>query len=142
MKHEIPIRITITDPVKGVTMQVQRGKDELLPPSAGSDAAVSFDFSITVDLTETRPNFLGKYAQGPKDQRFVYVNSGTYAGQHSCWGRRAKISLMSITREQIEEVIASTGARLEAEIFGRSRDGGPMCASVPVIGGWKVAKPA
>jgi hypothetical protein len=119
-------------------MQVQRGKDELLPPAETSAEAVSFDFSVTVDLTEA-PNFLGKYAQGPKDQRFIYVNSGTYAGEtHSCWGRRAKISLMSISREQIEEVIASPGARLEAQIFGSARDGGPMCASVPVIGGWKV----
>lgn len=119
-------------------MQVQRGKDELLPPSERSPDAVRFDFSVTIDLTE-RPNFLGKYAQGPKSQRFIYVNSGTYAGEtHSCWGRRAKVSLMTVTREQIEEVIASPGARLDAEIFGRSKDGGPMCASVPVLGGWKV----
>lgn len=138
MKHEIPIRVTVVSPVEGVTMQVQRGKAELLPPSEALVDAVSFDFTVTVDLTE-RPNFLGKYAQGPKDQRFIYVNSGTYAGEtHSCWGRRAKISLMSVTREQVEEVIATAGARLEAEIFGRSRDGGPMCASVPVMGGWKV----
>lgn len=139
MKHEILVRITIVDPVAGVTMQVQRGKDELLPPSERSTQAVSFDFEVTVDLTE-RPNFLGKYAQGPKDRRFIYVNSGTYAGEHSIWGRRAKISLMSVTREQIDEVIASAGARLEAVIFGSARDGGPMCASVPVLGGWKVVK--
>jgi hypothetical protein len=121
-------------------MRVQRGKDELLPPAEMSADAVSFDFEVTVDLTE-RPNFLGKYAQGPKDQRFIYVNSGTYAGEtHSCWGRRAKISLMTVTREQIEEVINTPGARLEAVIMGRGRDGGPMCASVPVIGGWKVVK--
>jgi len=138
MKHEIPVRITVTTPITGVTMQVQKGKDELLPPSAVSPSVVSFDFMITVDLLGEIPNFLGKFAQGPKDQRFVYVNSGTYAGQHSCWGRRAKISLVSITREQIDKVLAWTGARLEAEIAGTAQDGGPMCASVPVIGGWKV----
>jgi hypothetical protein len=140
MKHEIPMRITVARPLPGVTMQVQRGKDELLPPSASSASAVSFDFTITVDLSSETPNFLGKFAQGPKDQRFVYVNSGTYAGQHSCWGRRAKISLMTITREQIEKILASSGARLEAEIAGTARDGGPMCASVPVIGGWRIVK--
>lgn len=140
MKHEIPVRITVVSPVEGVTMKVQRGKDELLPPSDVSAEAVSFDFSVTVDLTG-EPNFLGKYAQGPKDQRFIYINSGSYAGQkHTCWDRRAKVSLMSVTREQIEEVTANPGARLEAEIFGRSRDGGPMCASVPVLGGWKVVR--
>jgi hypothetical protein len=140
MKHEIPIRIKVVNPVAGVRMQVQRGKDELLPPAEVSAEAVSFDFEVTVDITIEGLNFLGKYAQGPKDQRFIYVNSGTYAGQHSIWERRAKISLRSITEEQIEEVIASPGVRLEAVIFGEARDGGPMCASVPVLGGWKVAK--
>lgn len=140
MKHEIPIRIKVVDPVQGVTMKVQRGKDELLPPSEVLAEAVSFDFEVTVDVTIEGLNFLGKYAQGPKSQRFIYVNSGTYAGEHSIWGRRAKVSLLSITEEQVAEVIACPGARLEAAIFGEARDGGPMCASVPVLGGWKVEK--
>lgn len=140
MKHEIAIRIVITEPVPGVTMQVQRGKDELLPPAKADAEKVIFEFPVTVDVTIEGANFLGKYAQGPKNQRFIYVNSGTYAGQHSIWGRRAKISLISITEEQIEEAVATPGAHLEAVIFGKSRDGGPMCASVPVIGGWRVVK--
>lgn len=138
MKHEIPTRIIVTDPLPGVVMLVQRGKDELLPPSETSATSLVFDFPVTVDLSAAAPNFLGKYAQGPKDQRFVYVNSGTYAGQHSIWGRRAKISLVSITREQVEEAI-STGARLEATIHGVGRDGGPVCASVKGVV-WKVAE--
>jgi hypothetical protein len=139
MKHEVPMRITVTRPVPGVTMQVQKGRDELIPPAEASVRAVSFDFEITVDTSGPVPNFLGKFAQGPKDQRFVYVNSGTYAGQqNTCWSRRAKISLMSITKKQVEEALSSPGARLVAEIVGTGRDGGPMCASVPVVGGWKV----
>ena len=141
MKQEIPMRITVTGPVPGVTMQVQKGRDELIPPTEASTQAVSFDFEITVDTSGPVPNFLGKFAQGPKDQRFVYVNSGTYAGQgNTCWSRRAKISLMSITKKQIEEALSSPGARLAAEIVGTGRDGGPMCASVPVVGGWRVMK--
>jgi hypothetical protein len=121
-------------------MRVQKGRDELIPPTEASSGAVAFDFEITVDTSGPVPNFLGKFAQGPKDQRFVYVNSGTYAGQkHTCWSRRAKISLMSITGIQIEEALSSPGARLEAEIAGTGRDGGPMCASVPIVGGWRVA---
>ena len=89
MKHQIPVRIIVLRPLAGVAMLVQRGKDELLPPSTKSVERLIFDFELTVDTTETRPNFLGKYAQGPKDARFVYVNSGTYADQHSMWGRRA-----------------------------------------------------
>ena len=139
MKHEIQIRIRVVSPVTGVAMQVQRGKNELLPPVDSTPDAVTFEFTVTVDLSAATPNFLGKYAQGPKDQRFVYVNSGTYAGQPgSSWQRRAKIKLTSVTREQIEKVIGKTGALLEAEIFGASRDGGPMCATVPILNGWRI----
>ena len=120
-------------------MLVQRGKDELLPPSTKSAERLVFDFDLTVDMTETRPNFLGKYAQGPKDARFVYVNSGTYADQHSMWGRRAKISLMSITGEQIQTVVTKAGTILQTEFEGVGRDGGPTCASVKSIE-WKIPK--
>ena len=140
MKYEIPVRIVVTNPYPGVTMQVQKGRDELLPPAKSTEKALVFDFAITVDLNAgAPPNFLGKFAQGPKDQRFIYVNSGTYAGQaNSCWARRAKISLMTITGKQVEEAVGS-GGRLEAGIIGTGgRDGGPVCASVPVVGGWKV----
>lgn len=111
-------------------MLVQRGKDEFLPPSAKSPEKLIFDFELTVDTTEIRPNFLGIYAQGPKDARFVYVNSGTYADQHSTWGRRAKISLMGITGEQIQKVVSKAGMILQTEFEGIGRDGGPTCASV------------
>ena len=120
-------------------MLVQRGKDELLPPGSKSAEQLVFDFDLTVDTTETRPNFLGKYAQGPKNERFIYVNSGTYADQHSMYGRRAKISLMNITGEQIQTLVSKVGTVLQTEFEGIGRDGGPTCASVKGIE-WKVAK--
>ncbi len=138
MKREIPIRIRVLRPLAGVTMQVQRGKDELLPPAVRSADALVFEFEITVDLSSGTPNFLGEYAQGPKDVRFIYVNSGTYAGQSKIlWSRRAKISLMSITREQIETLLSKPGMILQTEFEGVGRDGGPTCASVKGIE-WKV----
>ncbi|MGB7069263.1 MAG: DUF5990 family protein [Pyrinomonadaceae bacterium] len=140
MKQEVPIRITVENPIRGVVMQVQRGRYELLAPSEMADGSIAFDLSITVDLSTGDPNFLGKYAQGPKDARFVYVNSGKSAGQlNSCWERRAKISLMSIAKEQIESVLRSPTAHLEAKMNGVGRDGGPTCASVKGIV-WTVAK--
>ncbi len=139
MKHQIPVRLIVLRPLASVSMLVQRGKDELLPPSSKSAEQLVFDFEITVDTTETRPNFLGKYAQGPKDARFIYVNSGTYADQHSMYGRRAKISLMSITGEQIQEAVSKAGTVLQTEFEGVGRDGGPTCASVKGIE-WKVVK--
>mgnify|MGYP001792105928 CR=1 FL=1 len=138
MKSEIPIRIRVNRPLAGVAMQVQRGREELLPPKMKKADAIEFEFTVTVDLTETVPNFLGKYTQGPKDQRFIYVNSGSYAGiAGTGWDRRAKVSLMNVTREQIEAVLAKPGTLLEAEFEGIGRDGGPTCASVKGVE-WKV----
>ncbi len=134
MKIEVPFRIVVKDPLPGVTMQVQRGRDELLPASNTTKESLIFDFDISVDLSGDAPNFLGKYAQGPKDTRFVYVNSGKYAGQHeTCWARRAKLSLMSISKGQVEAAVASPKARIETIFNGTGRDGGPTCASVKGI---------
>lgn len=140
MKNEVSIKIIVKEPLAGVVMMVQKGKDELLAPVEATGEKLVFEFEMTADLSGDAPNFLGKFAQGPKDQRFIYVNSGSYAGQKgTCWDRRAKISLMPVTREQVEEVVAS-GGKLEGEIPGVGRDGGPVCASTPVIGGWRVVR--
>lgn len=126
-------------PLAGVAMLVQRGKDEFLQPSVQTGDQLIFDFEIAVDTTESRPNFLGKYTQGPKSERFIYVNSGTSAGQHSVWSRRAKISLMTITVDQNQSVVLKDGMVLQTEFEGIGRDGGPTCASVKGIE-WKVVK--
>jgi hypothetical protein len=140
MKHIVPFRVIVLSPLAGVTMRVQGGRDELLPPEDASDSELRFEFDTSVDVSDAGLNFLGKYAQGPKDSRFVYVNSGTYAGEHhSCWGRRAKLSLMTITREQVEKVLEGSDLLLEITMPGVGRDGGPTCASVKGIV-WKVAK--
>ncbi len=140
VKYEIPFRITVLEPLAGVAMLVQKGRDELLPPIVFADEKLVFDLEITVDLTDDAPNFLGKFAQGPKNERFVYVNSGSYAGQaFTKWNRRAKLSLMSISSGTIESVIAAPSSRLETTINGIGRDGGPVCASVKGVE-WKVVK--
>lgn len=138
MKYQVPFRIVVDKPLSGVAMRVQRGKDELLEPTTASSNAIAFEFEITVDMNGDRPNFLGKYAQGPKDARFVYVNSGTYAGQHAtAWARRAKLSLMTISARQLKAVVDDPKCCLETVMPGVGRDGGPTCASVKGIE-WKV----
>src|SRR5215831_10142927 len=131
-KHEIKLRINVTSPLAGVSMQVQEGKDRLLPPCDKNADRISFEFPIIVDLSSGAPNFLGRFAQGPKDSRFIYVNSGSYAGQAgTSWNRRAKIPLIKITTEQVKQVIDTPGSKLEITISGIGRDGGPVCASIP-----------
>ena len=141
-KHEIMLRVNVTEPLAGVTMQVQEAKNRLLPPCETKRDKISFEFPITVDLSAGSPNFLGKFAQGPKDARFIYVNSGSHAGQPGTqWNRRAKISLMKITAAQIQELLDSPGSRLGVTINGVGKDGGPVCASIPsAADGWRIIK--
>ena len=141
-KHEITIRVNVTEPLAGVTMQIQEGKDRLLAPCETKRDRISFEFPITLDLSSGQPNFLGKFAHGPKDKRFIYVNSGSYAGQPGTqWNRRAKISLMTITPQQIKQLIDKPGSKLEITIDGIGRDGGPVCASIPSSAlNWQIIK--
>ena len=126
----------------GVTFAIQRGKHELLPPSRSKDDTLTFDLGVRV--TERKgagsPNVLGPYAQGKPDDRFIYLNSGTMAGQQdSSFTRRAKIKTGGITWAIVKKVLAD-GAVLETQIEGKAGDGGPCCATVPLLGGWKVSR--
>ena len=143
---QLPLRITLVAPPPDVTFGVQRGKTNLdapalLPPVRASRDALVFELSVRVTLEGSHPNFLGEFAQGPRDARFVYVNSGVQAGEkHSCWSRRLKIPLTNITAKQVREALATPGTWLEARVPGISRDGGPSCATVPFLGGgWRLA---
>ena len=129
-------------PLRGVSLCLQQGKDDLVSPSSDSGEHVSFDFTVNIanDQTAGPPNFRGPAVQSPPAGRFIYINAGTYAGQaDSCWSRRAKVPLVGITWELIEEVFSKSGAVLEAGIAGTAGDGGPACATVRLLdGGWRV----
>jgi hypothetical protein len=102
---------------------------------------MTFEFEVRVGTRSGgHPNFLGAFAQGPPAGRFVYINSGTLAGQaDSVWTRRAKVPLAGITWAMIERARAA-GSMLETEIERTARDGGPVCATVPLLsGGWRMA---
>jgi Family of unknown function (DUF5990) len=145
--RELPLRITVVYPPEGVTFRLQRGqggKADLVPPIQASGDRLSFDFVLRVaaDQPNGQPNLRGPFAQGPPDRRFVYVNSGTLAGQaDSCWTRRAKVHLSGITRQMIEQVLSDPEAVLEARIWGLAGDGGPACATVPILDdGWQISR--
>ena len=144
MKGEHPdtirLRINVVDPPAGVNLRMQRGRAELVDPARSSAKRVTFEFEVRLGTRAGGlPNFLGDFAQGPPDKRFVYINAGTLAGQpDSPWSRRAKIPLTGISTKLIAEA-RRTGGVLTAEYEGTGRDGGPSCATVPLIGGaWHV----
>ncbi len=142
MNRSLPLRITLIKPPHGVPFCLQQGKADLVPPSTDSGENVSFDFTVNIANNRTHgpPNFRGPFVQGPPGGRFIYINSGTYAGQaDSCWSRRAKIPLSGITWDLIEETLSKSCAVLEACIAGTAGDGGPACATVRLLkDGWKV----
>jgi hypothetical protein len=78
--------------------------------------------------------------QRPPDGRFVYICSGTLAGQpFSCWTRRDKVPLTGIAWAQVIAAAKHPGRRLEARFDGTATDGGPSCATVPILGnGWRL----
>jgi hypothetical protein len=138
---EVAFRIVVLDPPRGVTFRLQRGRSELLPPSKESANALTFDFTLRVapGAAGEPPRLLGPFAQGPPTARFVYVNSGKQAGQaESCWDRRAKVHLRDVAASLIEHA-ATSGGVIETQIAGTGGDGGPACATVPLIGGWRIA---
>jgi len=134
--QNVALRIIVENPP--VRFAVQRGKDELLEAASSSAKEQVFEFSVRVrDDGSGAPNFLGPFAQGPVGGRFVYVNSGIMAGDaNSDWQRRAKVPLSGIAWSMIKK-----GSVIEARISGTARDGGPACATVPLLGGgWKIAQ--
>ena len=137
--QNITLRIIVENPP--VRFKVQRGKDELLEAISATAKQLVFEFSVRVrdDRPDGTPNFLGPFAQGPAGGRFVYVNSGTMTGESgSPWTRRAKIPLGGITWSLIRK---AAGSVIEGRIEGTACDGGPACATVPLLGGgWRIAQ--
>jgi hypothetical protein len=136
-ERELPLRIVVVRPPRGVAFAVQRGRDGLLAPSeASGDDALAFDFTVRVADRGGAVNVLGPFAQGTPADRFIYVNSGTMAGQpDSPWTRRAKVKTRSIGWALAGAALAAPGFVLEARIEGAAGDGGPCCATVPLLGG-------
>jgi hypothetical protein len=89
-------------------------------------------FDVVARVKDGR--LLGDEIQGPPTARFIYLASGTMAGDATAgWTRRAKVPLSAITPAMMNK-----GGTLIAKIAGRAKDGGPACASVPLLdGGWK-----
>lgn len=128
----ITMRIIVIDPPAGVRFAVQRGKDGLLARSGEERDVIAFEFPLRLGapLPDGSPNMLGEFAQGTPSDRFIYLNSGTLAGQPGTqWTRRAKLKIASIPRDVVEQALSASGI-LEARVQGTMRDGGPICASV------------
>ena len=130
----ITLRLTIADPVVGVAYSLQDKANTPVGPRIAGDGPISFDAPATLsdDGRLTGP-FVRR--EGPT-RRFVYIAIGTSAGQHACaWSRRAKIDVHDIPADLLAP--ARQGRVLEVVLPGRARDGGPACATVRPLQGWR-----
>jgi hypothetical protein len=138
--RELRLRVVVVAPPAGVVFALRRGKQELVSPTMATGADLSFDLTVRVRREgDGPPNLLGDFVAGPRGQRYLSLMSGTLAGQtDSCWTRGAKIRLQQISWDLIQQVDASPNAVLEASIAGKAKDGGPACATVPLLNdGWR-----
>jgi hypothetical protein len=134
----ITLRMTIENPVPGVTYSLQNDKGAPVGPVVATEAPLSFDVPVRV---APGPKFLGEFVRREgTERRFVYIAIGTQAGEHaSPWSRRAKIDIHNLPTGLLEKAL--DGKVLEARLPGRDKEGGPSCATLKPLKGWEVAAP-
>ena len=142
----VPLRIVLVDPPTGVDFGIQEGngndyKTILVQRSRTGNLVLECTINVKGNRADGPPNFAGPISQGPPSGRFIYIDIGKSAGQFdSCWQRRIKIPLETITWDMIDSVLEKPKRLLQATIPGTGKDGGPSCATVKPIDGWKVVK--
>ncbi len=137
---QLQARIVAVAPPVGVIFALQRGKSGLGISGKSTGSDLSFDFGVLVERgPDGSARFSGEFVQGPAGGKFVYLNSGTLAGQSgSPWTRRAKVGLQ-LPWSVIERAAATDARVLQARVSGMAKDAGPACASVVLLdGGWTV----
>jgi hypothetical protein len=140
MEQELKLRIVLESPPPGIDFGLQKGGGndyQTIQTQRSTTGDLSFEFSVRArEGKEGQPNFLGPFVQGPSQERFVYIDIGTYAGQQNTqWSRRLKVPLWTINWELVKK-----GKTLETHIAGTGKDGGPTCATPKPFNGWQVKK--
>ena len=147
MQQELTLRIILEKPPSGVDFGLQKGRGsayETIQKQRSAGKALIFEFRARLKPGEDpTPTFLGPFIQGPTDERFVYIDIGTYAGQTGTeWSRRLKIPLKGITSDMIHRLLKDPRMILEARVPGTGKDGGPTCGTVKPFDGWKLTNSA
>jgi len=144
MNQELSVRIILENPPTGVDFGIQKGsgnKYETILKQRSNKDDLYFEFKISVKDGKTSfYNFTGPYVQGPSNERFIYIDIGTTAGQiNSVWTRRLKIPLRDISSEMIKQILHDSSLILETKVPGTGKDGGPNCATVKPFSGWHLS---
>jgi len=136
-------RIILLKPTPGVDFGLQKGRGnqyETIQKQRSENRDLVFEFEAQSKKTDTgEPDYSGPIVQGPKGERFVYIDIGTCAGQKNTeWTRRLKIPLRGIDWKLLEQSQENTRQFFETRVPGVGKDGGPNCATVKPFDGWKI----
>ena len=141
---ELTFRIILENSPPGVDYGLQKGGGsdfEVTQKQRSKSGDLQFEFSARVkEGKDGQPVLLGPFVHGPPQERFVYLDIGTYAGQTDTpWSRRLKVPLREITWDVVKQA-SRAGHCLETRVPGRAKDGSPSCATVKPFSGWKVKR--
>ena len=141
MEPEITLQIILIKPTPDVVFGLQKGSGNNYETvqkqiSTSNDLAFTFTIKVKGDRSKDKlPKLSGSFVQGSGDNKFVYIDIGTYAGQtDTMWSRRLKIPLTGITWRDID--FLHRNSMLQTIVPGTARDGGPNCATVKPFAGW------
>jgi hypothetical protein len=141
VESEITLQIILIKPTPEVVFGLQKGSGsnyETVQKQIPTSNNLAFTFTIKVKGDRSKdkfPKLSGSFVQGSADNKFVYIDIGTYAGQSdTIWSRRLKIPLTGITWKDIDSL--PNNSMLQTSVSGTGRDGGPNCATVKPFAGW------
>jgi hypothetical protein len=141
VESEITLQIILIKPTPQVVFGLQKGSGsnyETVQKQIPTSNDLTFTFTIKVKGDKSKdkfPKLSGSFVQGPADNKFVYIDIGTYAGQsETIWSRRLKIPLTGITWKDIDSL--PSNSMLQTSVPGTGKDGGPNCATVKPFAGW------
>lgn len=117
-------------------------KDGHVAGTPAGPAALAWTTEVAVKAgPDGAPDFAGPAVHGKRGERFFYLSGSSERYGHREMFRRIKVHLRDVTSAQIGRV-ATTDGVLEARVHVVAKDGGPACASVPLLGGGWTATPA
>ena len=143
MERELLLRIIVVNSPMGVLFGLQEGKGgqyRTIQHQEGGNDPLRFELAVTIrNNSRSIPDFFGEHVQGGPNERFIYLDIGTYAGQKNTeFSRRLKIPLYTIDRPTINHLIMNKDAMLETTVAGTGKDGGPNCGTVKPFNGWTI----
>ncbi|HEX8833288.1 MAG TPA: DUF5990 family protein [Abditibacteriaceae bacterium] len=113
-----------------VRLGVQKGREVINDvPADTSEAEFEITLRVEPNAATGEPNFLGPFAFGTPQQRFLYLCWGQRQGDEWDGFRRAKIQLGHLTWRTIEHALTNRKP-IEVSVTATDDRGGPVCGTL------------